>query len=116
MLFALIGSRLRFHQAADVPGRVGLALSLAGCAGVIVTVLASGNLGTAQRLWLNYATVVCFLSIGIGYLLFGVDALKYRLLPRWNLLPLLLGATVVLSLPARLSGRRLARRLQAANP
>jgi hypothetical protein len=47
----------------------------------------------------NYAAVVCFLSIRIGYILFGVDALRYRLLPRWNLLPLLVGLTVVLSLP-----------------
>ena len=33
----------------------------------------------------------------IGYILFGVDALRYRLLPRWNVLPLLLGSTFVFS-------------------
>ncbi len=38
-----------------------------------------------------------FWSIWIGYILFGVDALRYRLLPRWNLLPGLLGSTIVLS-------------------
>jgi hypothetical protein len=41
--------------------------------------------------------VASFWSVWIGYILFGVDALRYRLLPRWNLLPVLLGATIVLS-------------------
>ena len=104
MLFALIGTRLCFHQSAGVLGRLGLALSVAGCAGVIVFVLAHLLLsGVApeveQRSWVNYAALVCFLSIRIGYILFGIDALRYRLLPRWNLLPLLVGSTVVLSLP-----------------
>ena len=104
MLFALMGTRLRFHQSAGILGRLGLALSVAGCAGVIVFVLAHLLLsGVApeveQRTWVNYAALVCFLSIRIGYILFGVDALRYRLLPRWNLLPLLVGSTVVLSLP-----------------
>jgi len=104
MLFALIGTRLRFHQSASVLGRLGLALSVAGCAGVIVFVLAHLLLsGVApeieQRTWVNYAALVCFLSIRIGYILFGIDALRHRLLPRWNLLPLLVGSTVVLSLP-----------------
>lgn len=104
LLFALTGTQLRFHQSAGVLGRLGLALSVAGGAGVIVSVLANILLGggapeVEQRPWVNYAAVVCFLSIRIGYILFGVNALRYRLLPRWNLLPLLLGATVVLSLP-----------------
>ena len=103
MLFALIGTRLRFHQSAGILGRLGLALSVAGCAGVIAFMIANILLSgiapeVGQRPW-NYAAVVCVLSIRIGYILFGVDALRYRLLPRWNLLPLLLGATVVLSLP-----------------
>ena len=104
MLFALIGIRLRFQQSAGVLARLGLALSVAGCAGVIVFVLAHLLLSGVrpegeQRPWVNYAALVCFLSIRIGYIVFGVDALRYRLLPRWNLLPLLVGATVVLSLP-----------------
>jgi hypothetical protein len=104
MLFALIGMRLRFQQSAGVMGRLGLALSVAGCAGVVVSVLAHLLLsGVApeveQRTWVNYAALACFLSIRIGYILFGVDTLRYGLLPRWNLLPLLVGSTVVLSLP-----------------
>lgn len=100
MLFALIGTRLRFRRAAGVPGRLGLALSMAGCAGMIVFVLASILLGIAapkidQGLWANYVIEVCFLSLMIGYALFGVDALRYKLLPRWNVSLLLAGSTVV---------------------
>jgi hypothetical protein len=104
LLFALIGTRLRFHHSAGTLGRLGLALSVAGCAGLLVSVLANILLGggapeVEQRPWVNYAAVICFLSIRIGYILFGVDALRYQLLSRWSPLPLLLGATVVLSLP-----------------
>lgn len=104
MLFALIGTRLRFHPAAGVLGRFGLVLSVAGCAGVIAFALAGPLLGgaaseTGQVPWVNYMMVGCVLGIRIGYILFGVDVLKYRLLPRWNLLPLLVGLTIVLSLP-----------------
>jgi hypothetical protein len=102
LLFALVGTRLRFHPSAGALGRLGLALSVAGCAGVIVAVLATilfGGVAFEGAQVLNYATVACFLSIRLGYLLFGVDALRSRLLPRWNLLPLLLGLTAVLSLP-----------------
>lgn len=100
MLFALIGTRLRFHQAAGTPGRLGLVLSVAGCAGMIVFVLASILLGVAapeieQGVWSNYVMAVCILSLMIGYMLFGVDTLRYRALPRWNLLPLLVGSTLV---------------------
>lgn len=104
MLFALIGSRLRFQPSVGVWGRLGLALSVVGCAGVIVFALASPLLGGAaseigQVSWVNYVMVGCVLGIRIGYILFGVDVLRYRLLPRWNLLPLLVGLTIVLSLP-----------------
>jgi hypothetical protein len=103
MLFALIGSRLRFHQAASGLGRLGLVLSVAGCAGMIVFVLASMLLGVVapeseQDVWPDYVMAVCILSLTIGYILFGVDALRYRLLPRWNLLPLLVGCLTVVFL------------------
>jgi hypothetical protein len=101
MLFALIGTRLRFLPAAGVLGRLGLALSLAGCAGMIGFVLVSILLGVlapqvVQETWPDYFMAAFFLSLMIGYSLFGVDALKNRLLPRWNLLPLLMGAAVLL--------------------
>lgn len=102
MLFAIIGTRFRYQQSAV--GRFGLALSVVGCAGVIVFVLAAILSGVAtsgidQAPWVNYAAVACILSIRIGYILFGIEVLHHRLLPRWNLLPLLLGSTLVLSLP-----------------
>lgn len=104
MLFALIGTRLRFYPSAGGLGRFGLTLSVAGCVGVIVAVLGSLLLGGAtsegnSSSWVNYAAVVCLLSIRVGYILFGIDAWRYSLLPRWNLLPLLVGSTVLLSLP-----------------
>jgi hypothetical protein len=104
MLFALIGNRLRFHQFVGSVGRLGLALGVAGCAGVIIFTLANILLSRAapvpdQPFWVNYVAVACVLSIRIGYILFGVDALRHRLLPHWNLLPLLLGSTLVLGLP-----------------
>lgn len=104
MFFALAGTRLRFHPSAGVLGRLGLAVSVAGGAGVIVAVLANLLLGglapvVNQLSWANYAAVISFMSIRIGFILFGMDALRNKPLPRWNLLPLLLGLTVVLGLP-----------------
>lgn len=104
LLFAVIGTRLRFHPAAGGLGRFGLALSVAGNAGVMGAVLFSIALGAAapeaaQGMWVNYAAYICLVSIRLGYILFGVEALRLRLLPRWNGLPLLVGLTVVLSLP-----------------
>jgi hypothetical protein len=102
MLFALIGIRLRFHAPAGVFGRIGLALSLAGCAGMIVFMLASMLLGVAapeieQVGWPDVIMAACLLGLTGGHALFGIDALRYRLLPRWNLLPLLVGSSVIFS-------------------
>jgi hypothetical protein len=71
MLFALIGIRLRFHKSAGALGRLGLALSVTGCAGVIVSMLANILLGGVapeidQPSWVNYAAVVSLLSIRVG--------------------------------------------------
>lgn len=104
LLFALIGARLRFHPSASVLGRLGLGLSVAGCAGVVVFTLASMAVGGSSpeanpSSWVNYTAVVCVLCIRLGYILFGWDALRHKLLPRWNVLPLLVGLTLVLSLP-----------------
>jgi hypothetical protein len=104
LLFALMGTRLRFHPSAGTPGRLGLALSVLGGAGVIASMLARLLLDTAAPEpevgavpWVGYAAVASFWIVWIGYTLFGIDALRYRLLPRWNLIPGLLGATILLS-------------------
>ncbi len=102
LLVAQFGTRLRYDPVAGLPGRAGLLISLAGCVGAIGAVLAAillGVGGVEPWPWLNLVVVVCILAVRVGYLLFGVDALRGRLLPRWKLLPLLLGATLVLSLP-----------------
>lgn len=119
MLFALIGTRLRFHQAASRAGKLGLALSVAGCAGLIIFVLASILLNilapeVEQVSWPDYVMAICLMSLTIGYVLFGVDALRYRLLPCWNLLPLLLGAAVVFRFAPDLLGMRNYHPLQLA--
>jgi hypothetical protein len=105
LLFALMGTRLRFHPSASTLGRLGLALSVFGGAGVIVSMLArllldavASEPGVGAVPWVGYAAVASFWSVWIGYILFGIDALRYRLLPRWNLIPGLLGVTIVLSL------------------
>src|SRR5688500_7045930 len=101
LLFALIGTRLRFHQAAGDLGKLGLALSVAGCAGMVVSLLAITLLERVapdvDQQPLGIFVGFSVLSLTIGYMLFGVAALRYRLLPRWNLLPLLIGSTSVLS-------------------
>ena len=67
---------------------------------VLINILLSGLAPeVGPHLWANYAAVFSVLSIRIGFILFGVDVLRYQLLPRWNWLPLLLGLTVLLSLP-----------------
>jgi uncharacterized membrane protein YeaQ/YmgE (transglycosylase-associated protein family) len=78
-------------------------LSVLGGAGVIGSLLARMLLSmfapepqVGAVPWVGYAAVAAFWSVWIGYILFGVDAVRYRLLPRWNLLPGLLGATIVL--------------------
>ena len=101
LIFALIGTRLRFHQAAGGLGKLGLALSVAGCAGMIVIALAITLLERVvpdvDQQPLGIFAGFGLLSLTIGYMLFGVAALRYRLLPRWNLLPLLLGLIILLS-------------------
>lgn len=104
LLFALLGIRRHFHPIAGGLGRLGLLVSVAGGAGVLVSVLInillSGLVPEAgPHLWVNYTAVFSIISIRVGFILFGLDVSRNRLLPRWNWLPLLLGLTVLLSLP-----------------
>ncbi len=104
LLFALLGIRRHFHPIAGGLGRLGLLVSVAGGAGVLVSVLInillSGLVPEAgPHLWVNYTAVFSIISIRVGFILFGLDVSRNRLLPRWNWLPMLLGLTVLLSLP-----------------
>jgi hypothetical protein len=100
MLPALLGLRLHTHAGASFTGRFGLLLSVAGCAGMVSLPLIMGvvnatvppdQVGTLP----DYIMAVCLPSIMVGQVLFGVDALRFSLLPRWNFLPLLSGLAIL---------------------
>jgi hypothetical protein len=100
MLPAFIGTWLRYKEAAGGLGRLGLILNVAGCVTFCVALSADFVLDALQLLehptGPNYAMAASIVSILIGHVLFGIDALRYKLLPHWNAMPLLLGLTIPL--------------------
>ena len=99
MIPAFIGTRLRYIKSVSGLGRLGLILSVVGCVGMFIFLLISfvmGAFGIEQHTWPNYVIAVCVLSIMIGHILFGIDALRNNLLPRWNVMPLLVGLPSIL--------------------
>jgi hypothetical protein len=99
MIPAFILTRLRYHRAAGGIGRLGLALNVAGCVGMSIFLLVSfvlGAVGIEQHIWPNYVIAACFLTPMIGHVLFGMDALRNKLLPRWNVMPILVGLPSIL--------------------
>lgn len=101
MPFALIGTLLRYQDGVDMLGKIGLRLSVAGCVGMIVLVLSLMVVGMVapdldQSSWSDYGTAVCFFSLFVGYMLFGVAVLRYIILPRWNFVPLLIGVPLLI--------------------
>lgn len=109
MIPAFIGTRLRYIQSVSSLGRLGLALNVAGCLGMCIFLLVGfilGAFGIEQETWPNYVIAVCFLTPMIGHILFGIDALRHKLLPRWNVMPLLVGLpSILLILPDLLIDR-----------
>lgn len=104
MPLALLGTRWRFQTDVGRLGRLGLTASTIGCAGVVATVgssilTAAGEPGASQPAIFGYAAFAFFSCIRLGYILFGIDSLRYRPLAHWNGLPLLLGLSAALSLP-----------------
>ncbi len=64
--------------------------------------------------WPNYVIAACVFSIMLGHILFGLDALRHKLLLRWNGLPLLVGLPMVLlSVPSLIRGSSQPRDFQA---
>ncbi len=99
---ALIGIRKLFQASIGAPGRLGLALSILGCAGLFAALIASPLVGDAsidQPSLASYGAFIGFTTIRLGLLLFGIECLKSKPMPRLNGLPLFLGSTVVLSVP-----------------
>jgi len=100
MLPAFIGTWLRYKGAAGGLGRLGLILNVAGCVTFCLALSADFLLDVLQLLehptGPNYAMAASIVSILIGHVLFGIDALRYKLLPRWNAMPLLVGLLFLL--------------------
>jgi hypothetical protein len=100
-LLALTGTWLRFRDAGAL-SRLGLGLAVAGCAGLIAFLLAGLALSSiAPQLGHEWARLIegaTMLSVMLGYGLFGIDAVRLKLLPRWNAAPLLAAAAVVFRL------------------
>jgi hypothetical protein len=100
MLPAFIGTWLRYKESAGGLGRLGLILNVAGCVTFCLALSADFLLDVLQLLehptGPNYAMAASIVSILIGHVLFGIDALRYKLLPRWNAMPLLVGLTIPL--------------------
>ena len=101
MLPAFIGTWLRYKESAGGLGRLGLILNVAGCVTFCLALSADFLLDVLQLLehptGPNYAMAASIVSILIGHILFGIDALRYKLLPRCNATPLLVGLTTPLS-------------------
>jgi hypothetical protein len=104
MVPAVAGTWHRYKGAVKGAGKLGLTLMLAGCGGMWIFVLVSivlGSFGIEQETWPDYVIAACVLSLMGGHILFGIDALKNRLLPRWNVMPLLVGLpTMLLVVPS----------------
>jgi hypothetical protein len=99
MIPTFILIRRRYHEAASGIGKLGLTLNIVGCVGMIVFLFVGsilGAFGIEQETWPNYVIAVCFLTPMIGHVLFGIDALTNKLLPRWNVTPLLVGLPSIL--------------------
>jgi hypothetical protein len=101
MIPTFILTWLRYLESAGGTGRLGLALSVAGCCGMWLFVLVLFLMGVLvpyieQDIWPNYGLAACFFSVMIGHVLFGIDTLRYSLLPRWNVVPLLVGLPSIL--------------------
>jgi hypothetical protein len=96
MLPAFTGTWLLYKAAAGGLGRLGLILNVAGCGTFCLALSANFLLDVIQLLkhptGPNYAMAASIVSILIGHILFGIDALRYKLLPRWNAMPLLVGS------------------------
>ena len=62
-----------------------------------------GVFGIELEPWPNYVIAASLLTLMSGHILFGIDALRKRLLPRWNAMPLLVGLpTILLIVPSSL--------------
>lgn len=102
LLPALVGTWRLFQRSVGIAGRLGLLVSVLACAGMLACLIVGSlahNPSNDQPTQASYGAFVGFIGIRFGLLLFGVDCLNTRPMPRWNGLPLLVGATVVMVVP-----------------
>ena len=102
MLPAFIGTWLRYKEAAGEIGRLGLIMNVAGCGTFCLALSVDFLLDVLHLLKHptspNSLMAASIVSILIGHVLFGIDALRNKLLPRWNVMPLLVGLSPLLLL------------------
>ncbi len=95
-----IATLVRFGNAASSLGRAGMIGNVIGSGGIILMLIVSIPLQILQphRAYdgLNVVIAISGLTIMIGHVMFGIDALKLKLLPRWNVTPLLVTLAPVL--------------------
>jgi hypothetical protein len=100
MLPAFVGTWMRYKEAASGPGRLGLILNIVACGTFCLALSANFLLDALQLLkhptGPNYPMATSIVGIQIGHFLFRIDALRHKLLFRWNAMPLLVGLLPVL--------------------
>jgi hypothetical protein len=99
LTLGVMGLYQRYGPRASLLGKAGLVASMVGGVLGFATCMADGSFGLTQFIlnqvggwWLgDLAMLALFLLFG-GIFIFGIDAVKSRLLPRWNFIPILAGA------------------------
>lgn len=88
LLVGMIGLYLRYRDETNGFGKFGL---IAGVLGGVISFGAAIPLFTNGTDWSWTAWMVGFMLYFLGLVLFGIAAMRDKLLPRWNALPILTG-------------------------
>ncbi len=88
LLVGMIGLYLRYRDDTNSFGKFGL---IAGVLGGVISLGASIPLFTNGPDWSWTAWMVGFVLYFLGLVVFGITAVRDKLLPRWNALPILTG-------------------------
>lgn len=88
LLVGMIGLYLRYRDETNGFGKFGL---IAGVLGGVISLGAAIPLFTNGPDWSWTAWMVEFMLYFLGLVLFGIAAVRDKLLPRWNALPILTG-------------------------
>lgn len=98
-LFLVIGLVSLFVRHVDSVGAIGnLGIFVSALAAVLITATSVAILLDLANA-LSALLVSFFVLLPAGMLLFGYATIRTRALPRWNALPLLIGATTIVTVP-----------------